>query len=131
MYLYNFILYFCSVSVGDPLYGGYVNDQVRFRVYNTGTVRWILPLPVTTTCDVDISKFPFDSQSCYIELYFMRLNGVDVDPNITQEVDIFKMYDFCRPASPRTAFTPTYTRPILSSYKKLSHTSLFLSSPNL
>ena len=67
-------------------FGGYDNDKVRFRVFSTGIVRWIMPLPLTTTCDVDIAKFPFDSQSCHIDIVFWGFNTIDLAPNITTEV---------------------------------------------
>ena len=56
-------------------------------------VRWIQPLILTTTCDVDIARFPFDSQFCYIEVAFNGLNGVDVVANMTEEVNISQRKD--------------------------------------
>ena len=76
-------LYFRADSIA--LYG-YVNDDARFRVYDDGTVRWIQPILQETTCDVDITKFPFDSQTCYIEVVFWGSNRIDLVQNITSQV---------------------------------------------
>lgn len=48
-------------------FGFTTTDPVR--VYNNGTVRWLVPLNIETECDVDIALFPFDSQKCSI--YFI------------------------------------------------------------
>ena len=88
MFLLN-LLYTCTsffFRVEGLFFGGYDNDKVRFRVFSTGMVRWIMPLPLTTTCDVDIAKFPFDSQSCHIDIVFWGFNTIDLAPNITTEV---------------------------------------------
>ena len=82
-YKVRFLFTFSAKGIA---YGGYDNDKTRFRVFNTGTVRWIIPLHLTTTCDVDISRFPFDSQFCYIEIIFWALNFIDVTANISSEV---------------------------------------------
>ena len=75
------------ISRADGIsFGGYDNDKVRFRIFNTGIVRWIMPMHLTTSCDVDIARFPFDSQSCYIELIFLGMNSIDIAPNITKGV---------------------------------------------
>ena len=39
-----------------------------------------------TSCDVSISRFPFDSQSCYLEFMFMEVNNVDVVLNVSSQV---------------------------------------------
>ncbi|XP_071156570.1 neuronal acetylcholine receptor subunit non-alpha-2-like [Mytilus edulis] len=46
-----------------------LNDQnLQFRVENTGLVEWELPRIFVVHCDVDIRFFPFDKQSCLVEL---------------------------------------------------------------
>ena len=56
------------------------------RLYSDGRVVWIQPQRLTTTCDVSIERFPYDSQACYIEFVFFGLNSVDVVANVTREV---------------------------------------------
>ena len=68
-------------------YAGLVNDEVRFRVYSNGDVRWMKPIPVTTACDVNIARFPFDSQTCTIEVVFWAWNGVDMFGNLSNTVN--------------------------------------------
>ena len=63
-----------------------MNDEVRFRVYSNGDIRWIKPIPATTTCDVNIARFPFDSQSCAIEISFWAMNTIDMIANLSEEV---------------------------------------------
>ncbi|XP_052091482.1 neuronal acetylcholine receptor subunit non-alpha-2-like isoform X3 [Mytilus californianus] len=46
-----------------------LNDQyLQFRVENTGLVEWELPRIFVVHCDIDIQFFPFDKQSCLVEL---------------------------------------------------------------
>ncbi|CAG2202757.1 unnamed protein product [Mytilus edulis] len=46
-----------------------LNDQnLQFRVEKTGLVEWELPRIFVVHCDVDIRFFPFDKQSCLVEL---------------------------------------------------------------
>nr|ADP08790.1 nicotinic acetylcholine receptor alpha subunit [Azumapecten farreri] len=44
------------------------DENLLFRVDNTGHVKWEPPGIYDTHCEVDITWFPFDRQSCYIEL---------------------------------------------------------------
>lgn len=79
--------FFVSNSAEGINYAGLVNDEVRFRVYSNGDVRWMKPVPVTTACDVNIARFPFDSQTCTIEIVIWAWNGVDVFGNISNEIN--------------------------------------------
>lgn len=46
-----------------------LNDAyLQFKVENTGVVEWELPLIFQTHCEVDVTFYPFDKQSCSIEL---------------------------------------------------------------
>ena len=82
----NIKKYICSRAEGVT-YASHVNDEVRFRVYSNGDVRWIKPIPITTSCDVNIARFPFDSQTCHIEIAFWAWNGVDMIGNISNKVN--------------------------------------------
>ncbi|XP_062584947.1 neuronal acetylcholine receptor subunit alpha-6-like isoform X2 [Saccostrea cucullata] len=53
-----------SVGGMDPI----GNDEIFFRVKNTGEVRWDPPGLFITHCDIDIAYFPFDYQMCKIEV---------------------------------------------------------------
>ena len=44
------------------------DDELAFRVKNTGVVSWELPQIFSVFCDVDITYYPFDTQSCTIEV---------------------------------------------------------------
>ena len=82
-------MYILRYRAEGVTYAGHVNDEVSFRVYSNGDVRWIQPTPVTTSCDVNIARFPFDSQTCNIEIYFWAMNYVDMVGNISDEVLIY------------------------------------------
>ncbi|XP_066271575.1 neuronal acetylcholine receptor subunit alpha-9-like [Branchiostoma lanceolatum] len=47
----------------DQGFGGWPVDVVR--VSNNGTVIWSFPKVLSTSCDVDVSGFPFDAQRCH------------------------------------------------------------------
>ncbi|XP_076454827.1 5-hydroxytryptamine receptor 3A-like [Babylonia areolata] len=48
--------------------GGVFKDNTPVRVKYDGTVRWYPPLETTTSCEVKLSRYPFDTQSCAITL---------------------------------------------------------------
>ena len=85
---------FSISSADDYYYGGFSNDNILTRMFSDGTVRWVLPLHLTTNCDVSIARFPYDSQSCYIDFVFLGLNGIDVVANVTREVMLI-FYHIC------------------------------------
>ena len=43
-------------------------EDSRVLVWSSGLVQWTLPLITKTSCGVDVTYFPFDSQRCYIRL---------------------------------------------------------------
>ncbi|XP_062584914.1 neuronal acetylcholine receptor subunit alpha-3-like, partial [Saccostrea cucullata] len=53
-----------SVSGMDPI----GHDDLLFRVKNTGEIRWDPPGLYDVHCEIDITYFPFDYQTCYIEV---------------------------------------------------------------
>ena len=62
------MMYYCFRLKESSSFGFTTTDPVR--VYNTGTVRWLVPLNIETGCDVDIAQFPFDSQTCSIDFIY-------------------------------------------------------------
>lgn len=53
-----------SANSGDE---GYItlNDS-RVLIQSDGLVQWVVPLIIQSTCTVDVTYFPFDSQVCKI-----------------------------------------------------------------
>ena len=48
---------------------GYAHvTQSRITVNNTGHVTWALPLIVKSSCNVDVTFFPFDNQQCHVRV---------------------------------------------------------------
>ena len=46
-----------------------LNDPyIQFKVQKNGKVEWELPLIFQTHCEVDVTYYPFDQQTCVIEL---------------------------------------------------------------
>ncbi|XP_076085711.1 neuronal acetylcholine receptor subunit alpha-3-like isoform X2 [Mytilus galloprovincialis] len=45
-----------------------LGDDTTVRIRNNGEIRWELPAILSTSCDMDVTIFPFDSQTCDIEL---------------------------------------------------------------
>jgi hypothetical protein len=44
------------------------HDDLLFRVQNTGEVRWDPPGLYDVHCEIDVTYFPFDYQTCYVEV---------------------------------------------------------------
>lgn len=45
------------------------SSSLSVKVYNSGIVSWIPPALVESTCDADVTYYPFDSQSCVLRFY--------------------------------------------------------------
>ncbi|CAG2223636.1 CHRNA3 [Mytilus edulis] len=45
-----------------------LGDDTTVRIQDNGEVRWELPAVLSTSCDMDVTYFPYDSQSCDIEV---------------------------------------------------------------
>ena len=83
------VVIFIFSSAEGLTVAGFKNDDVRFVVFRNGKVRWIYPLHLTTTCEVLVSRFPFDSQSCYLEMAFRLSNGINMIADVHKEVMCF------------------------------------------
>ncbi|CAC5364592.1 unnamed protein product [Mytilus coruscus] len=45
-----------------------LGDDKTVRIQYNGEIRWELPAVLSTSCDMDVTFFPYDSQTCDIEL---------------------------------------------------------------
>ncbi|CAC5413832.1 unnamed protein product [Mytilus coruscus] len=45
-----------------------LGDDTTVRIRYDGEIRWEVPAILSTSCDMDVTIFPFDSQTCDIEL---------------------------------------------------------------
>ena len=70
------ILTYNDVGALDPDKFMYV---LPLRVDYTGRVSWSVPLSMTTTCTMDVTNFPFDSQQCSILIGSWQYNADEVD----------------------------------------------------
>ena len=44
-------------------------------VSNTGSVLWVVPYKIRSTCKIDFTWFPFDDQDCQLKLGSWVYNG--------------------------------------------------------
>lgn len=58
------------------------DDDLLIRVKHTGEVTWEPPGLFSTSCDIDVTYYPFDRQACTIELTSWSYNIDEV--NLTQ-----------------------------------------------
>lgn len=60
-------MHFVCCSINDRgVLGIYEDGPVPLRVSNNGTVAWNLRVTTTTTCQADITYYPYDTQTCYL-----------------------------------------------------------------
>ena len=69
-------MYYFTHSLKDaPDLGKDFGDKFRAIVYYTGSVYWAPGSHYTTYCRVDLSQFPFDSQTCTISFISVVYNA--------------------------------------------------------
>lgn len=54
------------------------NVSVWIRVHQDGSVVWVIGNVITVTCSVDVTYFPFDTQTCMITFSTMNLRGNEI-----------------------------------------------------
>lgn len=71
----------------DDYTTGYMRS--RAMVYYDGTVFWPPPTQLRSTCKIDVTYFPFDSQRCYLKFGSWTYHGFQVDvTNRSDNVDL-------------------------------------------
>jgi hypothetical protein len=53
-------------------------DEKPATVYSSGSIFWSRPMRVVLSCEMDLSDFPFDKQSCMMYLGSWTDHGWDV-----------------------------------------------------
>jgi nicotinic acetylcholine receptor alpha-9 len=61
------------------------NQIVRLTVYHTGLVMYNFPAVVTTYCNIDVRRFPWDTQICTLQFGSWAYNGNQLDLNLTSD----------------------------------------------
>ena len=56
------------VFSADEMYDEIYDEKFRVEVFHTGEVVWFPGGKLVTTCDLDVTFFPFDDQICSLEL---------------------------------------------------------------
>ncbi|MFH4976710.1 hypothetical protein AB6A40_003419 [Gnathostoma spinigerum] len=71
----------------DDYTTGYMRS--RAMVFYDGTVFWPPPTQLRSTCKIDVTYFPFDSQHCYLKFGSWSYHGFQVDvTNRSESVDL-------------------------------------------
>jgi len=52
---------------------------VPLSVTNEGYIQWLNPVALETTCIMDVTDFPFDTQKCFIEIGTWQFKATEVD----------------------------------------------------
>ncbi|XP_061164457.1 acetylcholine receptor subunit beta-like [Saccostrea echinata] len=67
------------------------SDSLSVRVYNSGAISWIPPVLIESTCDADVTYYPFDSQTCVMRFYVPGYypNDIIFSPG-SSEADMFQ-----------------------------------------
>lgn len=55
------------------------SSSLSLRMYDGGTVAWIPPALIESSCDADVTYYPFDSQTCVIRYYMPGYYQSDVN----------------------------------------------------
>ena len=86
----SFIYYL--VSSADTGLGGMTENSVK--IFNDGNMSLHFPSIVTSLCTIDITHFPFDTQSCSLQFGSWAYNGNDLD--CRKEADEMDLSAFVR-----------------------------------
>ena len=59
--------------------------QGATKIYNTGKVRWVLPILYSFSCPLSLKDFPFDTQNCQMDFGSWKMNKAYLDIRINNE----------------------------------------------
>ncbi|XP_069131935.1 acetylcholine receptor subunit beta-type lev-1-like [Argopecten irradians] len=67
------------------------NDEMHFNVLYTGVVNWNVPVKLSSSCDADVTYYPFDQQFCSVTLLpwgyttnLIKINAIGSPVDATQ-----------------------------------------------
>ena len=60
---FSALLCYSSRAINIPIID---NDELYLKAHSSGTVTWDPPGVYIVNCDVDITYYPYDTQSCYV-----------------------------------------------------------------
>ncbi|KAI8508271.1 acetylcholine-gated cation-selective channel [Branchiostoma belcheri] len=63
----------------DPYFNGWSTDDTYIKVYSTGYVLWEMPTVTMSSCHLDVSSFPFDTQTCVLKFGPWIHSGNELD----------------------------------------------------
>ena len=82
-YLFHFFFKTCFSGDGDYQ----VTARTKATVFHTGRVRWEPPTIYKSQCDIDVTYFPFDDQTCPFKLGSWSHDGLKVLEACTHAVE--------------------------------------------
>ncbi len=80
--LTNGFFNFSAKSIYDELFF----KRFRVSVSSDGIVNWVPGGKFLTSCQLDITYYPFDDQECHIDLVDWAYHGLQVGGQVTGEV---------------------------------------------
>ena len=69
-FLVNMLMYDAIAEIG--------HNDMNLRIENDGLVSWVVPNLFESTCDADLSYYPFDTQTCILRFYLPGFTPLEV-----------------------------------------------------
>ena len=69
-FLVNMLMYDAIAEIG--------HKDMNLRIENDGLVNWVVPNLFESTCDADLSYYPFDTQTCILRFYLPGFTPLEV-----------------------------------------------------
>ncbi|XP_078692382.1 neuronal acetylcholine receptor subunit alpha-10-like [Branchiostoma floridae x Branchiostoma belcheri] len=63
----------------DPYFDGWSRGEMYVKVHQDGYILWEIPSVTSSSCDIDVSSFPFDIQKCELAFGPWIHSGYEVD----------------------------------------------------
>ncbi|XP_066292032.1 neuronal acetylcholine receptor subunit alpha-10-like isoform X2 [Branchiostoma lanceolatum] len=63
----------------DPYFNGWSTDDTYIKVSSTGYILWEMPTVTMSSCHLDVSDFPFDTQTCVLKFGPWIHSGKELD----------------------------------------------------
>lgn len=76
----NYSVYNSAQEGQDALI--YRKMTTKVQVHNDGLCKWLSPYFSSTSCNIDSTDFPFDQQTCIVEMASWTQTGLQIDVNL-------------------------------------------------
>ncbi|KAI8487449.1 acetylcholine-gated cation-selective channel [Branchiostoma belcheri] len=72
-------VWFNKTGCVDPYFDGWSRGEMYVKVHQNGYILWEIPSVTSSSCDIDVSSFPFDIQKCELAFGPWIHSGYEVD----------------------------------------------------